>query len=169
MRTIVTTALIATLMGAGCPLNDPGGAVRRGLGQSKVYEWGETGKFRVEGNGPQTERFTMAEGHIVMTLDEDGNDVPDWEKSYIQYYLRADPKADDAANAMTAALQASIEQSKNATAIITGLIQALPGLIGAVRPPPAAATPDGGDTASLRDMLRGMLEDELRNRFGGVE
>jgi len=94
----------------GCVAFDPGGQVGRGLGQSKTYEWSENGRFRVDGNGPQTERFTMAEGDIVMSFDDDGNEVVDWSKSKIKYYLRADPKADDAANAMNAALLASTAQ-----------------------------------------------------------
>lgn len=115
-RLIVAVVAIPVL--AGCAAFDPGGQTRRSLTQSKIYEWRKDGGFWVEGNGPQTERFTMMEGYLVFERDENeeivyddyGEPKIDWEKSYIAYYLHADPSADAAASTMNQALAASTQQ-----------------------------------------------------------
>ena len=129
----------------GCAAFDPGGQVSRGLGQSKSYEWSDTGQFKVTGNGPQTERFTMAQGDLVMKVDKDGNEVIDWDKSKLAYYLRADPKADDAANAMNAALIAS-------TAQVDRLSRSFDNLLASVLPLLARPTAPTGGTSGNTDL-----------------
>lgn len=134
-RTILVTVL--ALVASGCVALDPGGQVRKGLSQSKVYEWRNDGNFWAEGLGPQTERFTMAQGVIVMTVDEDGEPVIDFEKSRLEYYLRADPSADAAASAMTQALEASTQQMGAFTELLGTVIQAAMPLLAARQPAPA--------------------------------
>lgn len=111
-------------LNGGCAILDPGGQVRRGLTQSKLYEWGEEGNFWVQGNGPQTERFTMAQGRIVMKEDPEGDPVVDWEKSAIEYFLTADPSADAAGTAMGQALTASTKQIEMLTGTVNKLLEA---------------------------------------------
>lgn len=106
MRMTVTVLSMAAWLICGCLAGDPGGQTRKALSQLKDYEWGEGGRFRVHAVGPQTERFLMLEGEIVMK--DDG--TPDFSKSTIAYYLSAEPAADQAAGAFAAAIAGSVKQ-----------------------------------------------------------
>ncbi len=134
MKRTILVAVLA-LLASGCVAFDPGGQVRKGLTQSKVYEWRDDGNFWAEGRGPQTERFTMAQGVIVMTVDDDGEPVIDFERSRLEYYLRADPSADAASSALAQALQASTQQMAAFTELMGTAIQAVMPLLAARQQP----------------------------------
>ena len=110
-------ALVAIVLGItffailpGCVALDPGGQVARGVGQTKTYGWDEAGNFTVTGQGAQTERFTMAQGAILMMPGPDGLPVIDYENSRLEYFLTADPSAESAASVMGPAFEASTAQ-----------------------------------------------------------
>lgn len=135
------TSFLATFgggLGTGCAMFDPGGQVRRGLEQAKIYEWRGDGSFWVEGKGTQTERFTMIQGSIKMKEGAEGEPTIDWENSGIEYYLSADPSADVAGTAMGLALAASTEQVKVLSKTVDGLISAV---IPLIAPVPNTETP----------------------------
>jgi len=138
MRWVMMGLLCGMIMCVpACVWGDPGGQVGRGLGQEKTYAWSETGAFSVAGKGPQTERFTMAEGDIVMAKDDDGNDVIDWDKSRVRYYLRADPSADAARDSMATALEMSTRQAEMIQRSFDNLIgSVLPLIVSRSSPPP---------------------------------
>lgn len=139
-RTMMATLLCGSCI--GCVAGQPGGQVRRGLSQRKTYEWTEDGNFRVEGEGPQTERFTMMQGDMVMTVDADGNPVVDWENSTVAYYLSADPSADAAASTMGQALMASTAQVQAMSGSFDRMIALLSaGLLRTPAPAPPATAP----------------------------
>jgi len=149
----------------GCAWADPGGQVARGLGQSKTYQWGADGNFSAVGQGTQTESFCMMEGDIAfqrkdgkLLLDKGGNPVPDMNKTKVRYYLRADPKADDAANAMGQALAASTAQAAILGQTITGMFNAVIPLL--TRPAAATAADTGtagGNSAAMLQRLDRLL------------
>ena len=122
-------------LGTGCAMFDPGGQVRRGLEQRKLYEWRDDGSFWVEGVGTQTERFTMIQGQIKMQTGPEGEPVIDWENSLIEYYLAADPQADVAGNAMAQALTASTTQAEVFGKIIGDLMAIIAPLLAPVPVP----------------------------------
>lgn len=127
-------AMFSGCLAGGCAMFDPGGSVRRGLEQAKIYEWREDGSFWVEGVGTQAERFTMIEGVLVMKGGEDGP-VVDLEKSIITHYLTADPSAKVAGTAMGQALAASTEQIKASSQLIGDLVSTIVPLISPVPGP----------------------------------
>jgi len=107
---IVLVGLLLALASPGCVALDPGGQVARGVGQTKTYGWDEAGNFTVTGQGAQTERFTMAQGAILMMPGPDGLPVIDYENSRLEYFLTADPSAESAASVMGPAFEASTAQ-----------------------------------------------------------
>jgi len=171
MRWIVMMMVAVWVGGclAGCAWSDPGGQVARGLGQEKTYAWSENGNFSVQGKGPQTERFTMAEGNIVMKFDDDGNEVVDWGKSAIQYYLRADPNADVAGGAMAQGFEASTRQAEALGKVFSQAIGAAVQIAGMrMQPePPATETPASGLSDTVSQLLSQL--DQLSKRLEAIE
>ncbi len=133
---IVAMILICLLSG-GCLALDPAGAIG-GLKQRQIIGWDADGNFSFNAVGTHEARITMAEGDIVLAKDADGNDIIDWEQSTISAYLRADPKADEAASALGLALLNSTKQmdrmGDSFDSLAGGLIATLGG--GAPRAPP---------------------------------
>lgn len=131
------TPLLAAFVGClptGCAMFTPGASVRRGLEQSKLYEWRADGGFWVEGKGTQTEAFTMVQGDIKMKEGEDGKPVIDWDGSTVAYYLSADPNADVAGTAMGQAFAASTAQM----GMLNQTIDTLLSIVGPLIPVPSA-------------------------------
>lgn len=132
---VMFTAAVLSL--TGCL--SPGKETREALSQTKTYEWAEGGRFRVDAVGPQTERFLMLEGEIVM--NEDG--TPNWAESKIAYYLSAEPSADAAAGAFGQALIAAVRQSEMMAKSFGELTTLVSTLI-PTRVAASAEAPDGG-------------------------
>ena len=130
-----TLMSIVIVLAAGCI---PGEQVRRGLGQYKEYGWDDSGTFSVLGEGAQTERFRMAQGQIKMMAGPDGKPTIDWEHSVIEYYLEADPSAEDAGSALVRAAQESTNQVEILAQTIREMFAALLPLL---VPAPAPAVP----------------------------
>lgn len=141
-------AVVAIVFGAaalavlpGCVALDPGGQVARGVGQAKTYGWDELGNFTVTGQGAQTERFTMAQGDIVMMAGPDGLPVIDYEKSRLEYFLTADPSAESAASVMGPAFEASTAQVRVLAGELGRIVDVL---IQASMPVPVPVVDGGG-------------------------
>ncbi len=155
-------AVFAIPVLAGCVAFDPGGQTRRSLTQSKIYEWREDGGFWVEGNGPQTERFTMIEGELAFLYNEDGTPAKDengehkvdWANSHIAYYLHADPSADAAASTMNQALAASTQQITALSTMVGDLTKAVVPLL------QTRAQNQGGDSKNA--LLELLADPEIR-------
>lgn len=131
-KEIGTGLLISLLAGfggclsTGCALLMPGESVRRGMEQSKIYEWRTDGGFWVEAKGTHTESFMMLEGELVMKEGDDGKPVVDFERSRVTHYLAADPNVDVAGTAMGQAFEASTAQMKMFSDLVAGLMPLIP-------------------------------------------
>jgi hypothetical protein len=141
--------VLLLLVLSSCLAFDPGGQVRRGLGQKKIYEWKADGGVWVEGEGPQTESFTMMEGSIV--IGDDGE--VDWEQSRVTHYLRSDPSGRAAQGAMVAAFAASTEQTKAFSATVEKLVETIVPLLTPIPSPPEAPS----ETPPVLPVIEGLL------------
>ena len=139
---IVLVGLLLALASPGCVALDPGGQVARGIGQTKTYGWDEAGNFTVTGQGAQTERFTMAQGAILMMPGPDGLPVIDYENSRLEYFLTADPSAESAASVMGPAFEASTAQVRVLAGELGSAISVLADLVAKTIVPVPASVPD---------------------------
>lgn len=119
-------AVVTGCLPGGCALfTSPGEQIRQGMEQSTLKEWRADGGFWAEAKGTQTERYTMAQGRIVLKENEDGEAVIDLEESVIEYYLTADPSARDSGTAMGQALEASTAQAEVLGRTVSDLVGAM--------------------------------------------
>jgi hypothetical protein len=148
------------LVSAGCVMTDPGGQVKKAMTQEQRVGWHENGAFDQYAIGTHTNDMVMAEGHIVLMIDPDGNEIIDHSKSTLTHYLRTSPGLEDTGNALGLMAKASTEQSKVFMDGFNAIVGMLVPLVRA-----RAADPVGEPEASPAangDAIRELIRDEVR-------
>lgn len=141
---------VGCLLNGGCTMINPGGQTAAALGQRKLIQWKADGTLIVDARGPQTERFTMAQGSIVLRENPETGELEiDPEKSRLEYFLTGDPSATDARDASIVYAGESTKQVSAAMGAIRDLTQAIAAVLPAivtrpVEPPDEGGSADGG-------------------------